>query len=111
MSMIGPELGHVGSDMPRFRRYVPDLAGELRLGEAGYPCVVTEVSAAGARVEVARDIADRALGASLVVVIPSLGQYKARRGWRDGAEAAYLFELSDHSMRALDALMRDRFGA
>lgn len=109
MSMIGTDLAVAAPGMAKYRRYAPDLAGELRLGEAGYPCVVTEISAAGARVEVARDLSDRALGADLVVVIPSLGQYKARRGWRDGAEAAYLFALSDHSMRALDALMRDRF--
>jgi hypothetical protein len=113
MSMISTRLGADRPDLPgaaRFRRYAPYLDAELRAGEeAGYPARVTEISAAGARVEVAEDVADRALTADLVVVIPSLGQYRARRGWRDGAEAAYLFALGDHSMRALDALMQDRF--
>jgi hypothetical protein len=111
MSMIGTEPGAAEPDAARPRRYAPDLAGELRVGEGAYPCLVTELCAAGARVEVALHIADRALGPDLVLVIPSLGQYKARRGWRDGVEAAYLFDLSDYSMRALDALMRDRFTA
>jgi hypothetical protein len=113
MSMIGTELaagGEAGvpAAMP-FRRFAPDLAAELRQEERAYPCRVTELSAKGARVEVASDVADRALGAEVVLVMPSLGQYKARRGWREGAEAAYLFALSDHSKRALDALMIDRF--
>jgi hypothetical protein len=111
MSMIGMEHGAAEPDAARLRRYAPDLAGELRMGEGAYPCVVTELCSSGAVVEVAPDIADRALGPDLVLVIPSLGQYKARRGWRNGAEAAYLFDLSDHSMRALDALMQDRFTA
>lgn len=113
MSMMSTGLGLDPPDLPgaaRFRRYAPHLAAELRAGEeAGHPARVTEISAAGARVEVAPEIADRALSAEVVVVIPSLGQYRARRGWREGAEAAYLFALGDHSMRALDALMADRF--
>ena len=74
----------IGSaDGSRFRRYAPYLAAELRGAEESHPARVTELSAAGARVEVADHLADRALSADLVVVIPCLGQYKARRGWRD----------------------------
>ncbi|MFW5655168.1 MAG: hypothetical protein ACOCYW_05915 [Roseicyclus sp.] len=111
MAVMMTDVGRAARGAARYRRYAPDLAGELRLAEAGFPCVVTEISAAGARVEVAREIADQALAADLAVVIPSLGQYRARRVWREGAEAAYLFALTDHSMRALDALMADRFRA
>jgi hypothetical protein len=45
----------------------------------------------------------------VVVAIPSLGHYKARRLRRNGARAAYLFELTEFSRRALGALIADRF--
>lgn len=92
-----------------FRRYRPDLHAALRKGEVQYPCIVTEVSATGVLVDLGpRDVCPDP-PQSCVVVIPSLGQYKARRAWRDGTRAAYLFELTEFSIRALDALLRDRF--
>ena len=109
MSMIAPGLPASLPDGAPFRRFAPYLDAELRNGEVGHPCRVTEISAVGARVEVGDGVDDGAFAPELVIVIPSLGQYKARRGWRDGAEAAYLFELTAPSMRALDALMTDRF--
>jgi hypothetical protein len=45
----------------------------------------------------------------VVVAIPSLGQYKARRCAGTGARAAYSFELTEFSRRALGALIADRF--
>lgn len=92
-----------------FRRFAPDLDAALRKGEALFPARVAELSATG----VLLDFGDRAgcpdLPQQAVVIIPALGQYKARRAWRDGARAAYLFELTEFSIRALDALLKDRF--
>ena len=53
--------------------------------------------------------AELALAEEIVVVIPSLGQYRARRLRMTGARASYLFDLTEFSRRALGALIADRF--
>lgn len=92
-----------------FQRYGSDLPAVLSRGDMRYPARVVEVSATGVLIDFDRREVCPDPPQSGVVIIPALGQYKARRGWRDGTRAAYLFELTEFSIRALDALLRDHF--
>lgn len=93
-----------------FRRYSRDLPGSLRAGEATRPCRIDEVSATGVTLRVDECAREGALPADVAVIIPSLGQYRARRAWHSGDRAAYLFDLTEFSQRALDVLLAERFG-
>ncbi|MDG4649072.1 hypothetical protein P6F26_11505 [Roseibacterium sp. SDUM158017] len=105
--------GPLASDMARFRGHTGALAGEVRVGDEGFSCRITRVSAGGVELELDPPLAERALAKGLsadaTIHIPCLGVYRARRLWRSGMRAAYLFELTEFSRRALDALIRDRF--
>jgi len=82
----------------------------MRIGDAAHPARVTTLSAMGVELDLGEASgAEEALTEVIVVVIPSLGQYKARRLRRSGARAAYLFDLTEFSQRALGALIADRF--
>jgi hypothetical protein len=71
---------------------------------------VTTLHAAGVELDLQDDARAGAIFADEVVVaIPSLGHYKARRLRKSGARAAYNFELTEFSRRALGALIADRF--
>jgi hypothetical protein len=87
-----------------------DLPAEIRVGEAAHPARITTLSATGVELDVNDEPqAEAMLVDDIILVIPSLGQYKARRLRRNGARAAYLFELTEFSRRALGALIADRF--
>jgi hypothetical protein len=88
-----------------------DLPGCLLSGDRVAQVLVRTLSAAGAEVALAPGQDDRALAPDPVIVVPSIGEYRARRLWRSGDAAAYAFALTGHSRRALDALIRDRFRA
>jgi hypothetical protein len=71
-----------------------DLPAEIRVGEAAHPARVTTLHATGVELDVKDEPQAEAIFVDEVVVaIPSLGQYKARRLRRTGARAAYLFEV------------------
>jgi hypothetical protein len=87
-----------------------DLPAEIRVGEAAHPARVTTLHAAGVELDLQDDARAGAIFADEVVVaIPSLGHYKARRLRKSGARASYNFELTEFSRRALGALIADRF--
>lgn len=91
-------------------RLALDLPADIRVGEAVHPVRVTTLHATGVDLVLAdAAAAEAALAAEVVVVIPALGQYRARRLRRNGTRAAYLFELTEFSRRALGALIADRF--
>lgn len=91
-------------------RLTLDLPAEIRVGETVHPVRVTMLHATGVDLDLAdAGSADVALSEEVVVVIPTLGQYRARRLRRNGTRAAYLFELTEFSRRALGALIADRF--
>jgi hypothetical protein len=79
----------------------------VRSGETTVACRITTLSAGGVELQV--DGASDPLPTEATIQIPSLGVYRARRLWRTGSRAAYVFELTEFSRRALDALIRDRF--
>jgi len=102
-------LDLAADDAPLKRRNV-DLPAELRVGQVGHPCRIRTLSSAGVELDVADAAsAETALQAEAVIVIPSLGQYKARRMRKKGLRAAYLFDLTEFSQRALAVLIADRF--
>ena len=82
----------------------------MRIGDASHAVCVTTLSATGVDLELGDASGqDVALAEEIVVVIPSLGQYRARRLRKTGARATYLFDLTEFSQRALGALIADRF--
>jgi len=82
----------------------------MRIGDAAHAARVTTLSAMGVDLELGdASGAELALAEEIVVVIPSLGQYRARRLRMTGARASYLFDLTEFSRRALGALIADRF--
>ena len=110
MMVMMTATGIASPDRPRIDRRRVDLPAQLRVGEDAYPCRVTSLSSEGVELDVGdAAAAEVALAPEGVVVIPSLGQYKARRLRRSRAGAAYVFELTTFSRRALDALIADRF--
>lgn len=102
-------LDLAAEDVPTQRRQI-DLPAQLRVGEVGHSCRIRMLSAAGVELDVA-DVASArdALAEEAVVIIPSLGQYKARRMRKTGLRATYLFDLTEFSKRALGVLIADRF--
>jgi hypothetical protein len=99
--------GLMPSDAPGLARHRGALPAEVRAGDAGCAVRITDLSAAGVELEAAS--AAQLLPPEATIHIPSLGIYRARRLWRSGAKGAYLFDLTEFSRRALDALIRDRF--
>ncbi|KPQ17119.1 MAG: hypothetical protein HLUCCO18_05780 [Rhodobacteraceae bacterium HLUCCO18] len=82
----------------------------MRIGDAAHAARVTTLSAMGVDLELGdASGAELALAEEIVVVIPSLGQYRARRLRMTGTRATYLFDLTEFSRRALGALIADRF--
>lgn len=92
-----------------FQRFHTDIPADLSRGEIRYPARVVEVSATGVLIDFQQREVCPDPPQTGVVIIPALGQYKARRAWRDGTRAAYLFELTEFSIRALNALLEDYF--
>lgn len=88
-----------------------DLPCELRVGEAAQPVRLRRLSASGVEIGFDGTVgADVSSASEVVVVIPSLGQYKARRRHdKGGGGAEYSFEVTEFSRRALAALIADRF--
>jgi hypothetical protein len=68
-----------------------DLPAEIRVGSAAHPARVTTLHATGVELDLQDDAqAGSVFADEVVVAIPSLGQYKARRLRRKtGARAAY----------------------
>lgn len=109
MSMM-PTGDFALADREAFRRRHVDLPGEIRHSGDSYPCRVSTLSAAGVELEVEdAETARKAFAPDAVIVLPSLGQYKARRAAHGATKAAFLFDLTEFSLRALDALIADRF--
>lgn len=91
-------------------RLALDLPADIRVGETVHPVRVTTLHATGVDLHLVDAAAvDAAFAEEVVVAIPALGQYRARRLRRNGTRAAYLFELTEFSRRALGALIADRF--
>ncbi|MCU4654586.1 hypothetical protein N8I71_17235 [Roseibacterium sp. SDUM158016] len=107
MSILLPDAPLPPGEEPACRLQL-DLPAELRVAGDAHPCRVTSLSASGVEMVLSNGPAPSA-APHAVIHIPALGLYRARRAWSDGARAAYLFELTEFSRRALDALIRDRF--
>lgn len=102
--------GPTGAQPSRAERSRLDLPAEIRTGGVAHPARVTTLHATGVELDLQDAAGAGAVFADQVVVaIPSLGHYKARRLRRNGATAAYLFELTEFSQRALGALIAERF--
>lgn len=87
-----------------------DLPAEIRIGDATHSARVRTLHATGVELDLQDESGAGAVFADeIVVTIPTLGQYKARRLRNSGARAAYLFELTEFSRRALGALIAERF--
>ena len=109
MSMMSA-AGLPRTDSAGTKRQQLDLPAEIRVGEAAHPARVTTLHAAGVELDLQDDARPGVVFADEVVVaIPSLGQYKARRQRKAGTRASYTFELTEFSRRALGALIADRF--
>jgi hypothetical protein len=102
--------GLPGEAEARIERRQLDLPAEIRIGAAAHSARVTTLHAAGVELDLPNAAEPGEVFADEVVVaIPSLGQYKARRLRQTGTRAAYLFEVTEFSRRALGALIADRF--
>jgi hypothetical protein len=110
MTMMMTASGVAYADGAAGPRRRLDLPAEIRVGEAAHPARVTTLHASGVELDLQDDAGAGVVFADEVIVaIPSLGQYKARRLRKNGARAAYNFELTEFSRRALGALIADRF--
>jgi hypothetical protein len=83
------------------------LSAEIRTDGEALACRVERLSEAG--LELSFEPADAALPVEATLHIPGLGLYRARRLWRTGTRAAYVFDLTEFGRRALGVLIRERF--
>jgi hypothetical protein len=105
MTMIAAE-GMLPSDMT-LSTGGEALAAEIRFDGAALACRVERLSEAG--VELSFETAEAAPAAEATLHIPGVGLYRARRLWRTGTRAAYVFELTEFGRRTLGLLIRERF--
>jgi hypothetical protein len=109
---MGAAVDAVCADDTPLERQRLDLSAEIRVGEAAHSALVTTLHATGVELHLKDEAgACVAFADEVVVAIPKLGHYKARRLRRNGARAAYTFEVTEFSRRALGALIAERFPA
>lgn len=88
-------------EMRKYPRYNRETVGEFHGAHGDFPCRVFDISAGGVEFELTAFCTETALSETASILIPGVGVYAARRVWRAGLRAAYIFEMSEQGHDAL----------